>query len=144
MKKKLIMFCLAAGLALGISAQDKVQDKDVPAPIQTNFKTQYPDASAVNWKMKEGNYKVHFKQNGFKQLAAYDASGKLLSKGIEIKESELPASISSSVKTGYADRSIDEIYKIEKNGTTSYMVKMKGNPETKLMYSADGQSVKDK
>ena len=68
MKKKLIMFCLAAGLALGISAQDKVQDKDVPAPIQTNFKSQYPDASAVNWKMKEGNYKGNLNDQSYKPI----------------------------------------------------------------------------
>ena len=142
MKKKILAFCLAAGLALSISAQDKIQDKDLPAPIQTNFKSQYSDASSVEWKMKDGKYKVNFKANGAKQMAAYDATGTLLSKGIEIKESELPAAISSSIKSGYADRAIDEIYKIDKKGEINYMVKLKGNPETKLYYSADGQLVK--
>ena len=146
MKKKLLAFCLATGIALSISAQEKVKisDKDLPATIQTSFKGQYPDASNTEWKMKDGKYKVHFKVNGTKQMAAYDKAGTLLSKGTEIKESELPANITSSAKSLYANRGIDEVYKVEKNGATQYLVKLKGNPDTKILYSADGQVIKDK
>ena len=146
MKKKLLAFCLAAGIVLSISAQEKVKvsDKDLPATVQTTFKAQYPDASNADWKMKGGKYKVHFKVNGIKQIAAYDQAGMLLSKGTEIKESELPATITSSTKSLYANRTIDEVYKVDKNGVTQYLVKLKGDPETKILYSADGQVIKDK
>jgi len=143
MKKKILMLCLATGLVLSISAQEKMSDKDLPAPVQTNFKSQFTDASGTEWKMKDGKYKAHFKVNGTKQIAAYDAAGVLLSKGVEIKESELPSAIGSSIKTSYANRGIDEIYKVDKNGSISYMVKLKGSPETKMMYSADGQLIKE-
>jgi hypothetical protein len=146
MKKTVLAFCFAVGTVLSINAQEKVKlsDKDVPATIQTTFKSQYPDASNADWKMKDGKYKVHFKVNGTKQIAAFDQSGALLSKGIEIKESELPTTITSSTKSLYADRNIDEAYQIEENGVTKYMVKLKGDPETKIVYSADGQVIKDK
>jgi len=144
MKKKLLAFCLAAGSILSINAQDKLNEKDVPTSIQTTFKGQYPGASDADWKMKDGKYKVHFKLNGTKQLAAFDQSGALVSKGTEIKESELPATISTSTKSLYADRKIDEIYKIDNNGVTNYLVKLKGDPEKKILYSADGQVIEDK
>ena len=145
MKKKLLVLCLAVGTLLSLSAQEKTGNKkDVPASVQTTFKSQYPDASGADWKMKDGNYKVHFKMNGTKQIANYDQSGTLLSKGVEVKESELPATIGTSTKSLYAGRSIDQAYKIDKNGVTSYLVKLKGSPETKILYSADGQVIKNK
>lgn len=145
MKKQLCTLFLVAGMALGIHAQEtKVQDRDLPAGIQTSFKSQFSDANGADWKMKDGKYKVHFKRNGVKNMAAFDESGALLSKGVEIKEAELPAAIISAISTGYSDRRIDDIYKVEKDGATSYLVKLKGDPETKLMYSADGQIIKEK
>jgi Protein of unknown function (DUF2874). len=146
MKKKLLALCLAAGIVLSVNAQEKtkISDKDLPATIQTNFKSQYPDASGADWKLKDGKYKVHFNVNGTKQMAAYDQAGTMLSKGVEIKQSELPANITSSTKSLYANRDIDEVYKVDKNGATQYLVKLKGDPETKILYSADGQVIKEK
>lgn len=149
MKKQFLALCVAAGLAIGVNAQQTtdpqpVQDKDVPASIQTSFKGQYPDATMPEWMMKEGKYKVHFKVNDVKQIAAFDETGALLFKGVAVKESELPASISTNTKSVYTGRAIEEVYKLDKNGTVSYLVKLNGKPETKVLYSADGQVIKDK
>jgi len=144
MKKKLLIGCLAAGLALSVKAQVTVPTNSLPSSIQTSFKGQYPDASSMSWRTKEDLYRVNFTRDGVKQMAAYDASGKLISSGTTVKETELPTAIGSSVKSAYAGRSVDEIYKIDKNGTSSYWITLKGSPETKIMYGADGQVIKDK
>jgi hypothetical protein len=146
MKKKLLAFCLAVGTVLSINAQEKkkISESEVPAAIQTTFKGQYPNAADAEWKLKEGKYKVHFEVDGTKQMAAFDQSGTLLSKGVQVKEADLPTAIGTSTKSMYANREIDEIYKIDKNGTTNYLVKLKGDPDTKVLYSADGQVIKDK
>ncbi len=150
MKKKLLTLFVAAGLAIGLNAQQTpkdmqtVQDKDLPAAIQTSFKAQYADATGVTWTTKEGKYKAHFKVNDIKQLAAYDETGTLVYKGVAIKESELPPAISTNTKSVYVGRTINEVYKLDKNGTITYLVKLNGDPETKIVYSADGQVVKDK
>ena len=145
MKKTLLAFCLAVGSVLSISAQEKVKvsDKDLPTTVQTTFKSQYPEASDADWTIKEDKYKVHFKLNGNKQIAAYDKAGMLLSQGTEIKESELPVTVTTSTKALYANRAIDEVYKMEKNAVTQYLVKLKGEPKTKILYSADGQVIKE-
>jgi hypothetical protein len=144
MKKLLFATLLTTGLVLGASAQDDIKEKDVPSPVQTSFKSEFPNAKDVEWKLKDGTYKVKFEVGSVDQIASFDASGKRLSKGIKIRISELPAAISSAVKTAYADRTIDEAYTLEKDGATQYMVKLNGSPETKLVYSADGQLVKEK
>lgn len=144
MKKILLATLLTTGIALGAAAQDKIKDKDLPATIQSSFKTDFPNAQDAQWKMKEGKYKVAFKVDGMEHIAAYGADGKMMSKGMKIKESELPAAVATAVKGSYADRSIDHVYRVEKEGNTHYLVKLKGDPETKVMYSADGQVVKEK
>lgn len=146
MKTLLFLALLTTGLMLGASAQekDKIKESDVPTAIQTSFKTEFPNAKDVEWKMKEGTYKAKFKMNDMAHFAAYDAAGKMTSKGMKIKESELPSAVASAVKGSYADRAIDEVYSVDKSGTKHYMVKLKGTPETKLLYTADGQVVKEK
>jgi hypothetical protein len=144
MKKKIFASLIVIGLALGVSAQEKIKEKDVPATVQASFKGANPEAKNVDWKMKDGAYKAKFKVNGMNHIASYDANGKVTSTGMEIKEAELPAAVLSAVKLAYQDRSIDDVYKVDKNGSTQYMVKLKGSPETKLMYSPEGQVIKEK
>jgi hypothetical protein len=146
MKKILLALLLITGFTTSISAQEKerIKDKDVPAAVQTSFKNEYPEARDAEWKMKENVYKVHFEVNRTNHMASYDASGKLLSKGIEIQETELPAAVASALKSAYAGRTIDDVYRVEKDGSTNYLVKLDGRPETKILYSADGQIIKEK
>jgi len=144
MKKTLLICCITGSLALGVKAQVTVTSTNVPNSIQTSFKGAYPDASSMNWRMKDDLYRVNFTRDGVKQMASYDASGKLVSSGSMVKETELPSAIGTSVKSAYAGRSIDEIYKIDKNGTPGYWITLKGSPDTKMMYDTNGQVIKDK
>lgn len=144
MKKKLFAYLLIAGFALSVSAQEKIKEKDVPTTVQASFKAGYPEAKDVEWKKKDGTYKAKFKVNDVDNFTSFDAAGKMLSKGMEIKESELPAAVISAVKLAYPNRAIDDVYSVEKDGSTNYLVKLKGNPETKNLYSADGQVVREK
>lgn len=150
MKKILFATLFATGLVLGASAQDKIseQDKlkesDVPATVQSSFKSAFPNAKDVEWKMKEGKYKVSFDVNGTDHMAAFGADGKLMSKGMKIRTSELPTAVSDAVKSAHAGRNIDEVYRMDKDGTAYYLVKLSGDPETKVKYTADGQMVKEK
>jgi hypothetical protein len=152
MKKILFAFLLSTGLVLAASAQedktstlqDKIKESDVPTAVQTSFKSSFPNATDVEWKMKEGKYKVKFEINGTDHMAAFGTDGKLMSKGLKIRTSELPSAVSAAVKNAYADRTIDNVYRVDKNGSVYYMVKLDGTPDTKVMYSADGQVVTEK
>jgi hypothetical protein len=145
MKKIIFVGLLIAGCMLGSYAQDNLKEKDVPPAIQTSFKTEFPNAKDIEWKMKDGKYKVEFEVNGLDHFAKYGTDGKLMAKGMKIRTSELPGAIATSVKNTYADRTIDDVYRVDKDGSAFYLVKLNGNPETKVLYTADGQVVpKDK
>ena len=134
---------MATSLALGASAQD-MKESDVPTAVKTSFKTTFPNAKDVDWKMKEGKYKVAFEISGLDHMASFGADGKMIARGMKIRRSELPSAVSSAVKSAYANREIDDVYRVDKNGSAYYLVKLDGEPETKIMYSTDGQVVKEK
>jgi hypothetical protein len=143
MKKILLATLLTTGLVMGAFAQE-LKESDVPAAVKTSFKTAFPNAKDVDWKMKEGKYKVDFDIDGTDHIAAFGADGKIISKGMKIRVSELPSAVTSAVKSSYAGKDIENVYRVDKNGTVCYLVKLEGNPDTKVLYSADGQVVKEK
>ena len=143
MKKIILAALLTTGLVMGAFAQE-LKETDVPAAVKTSFKTAFPNAKDVEWKMKEGKYKVDFDIDGTDHIAAFGTDGKLISKGMKIRVSELPSAVTTSVKSAYAGRDINNVYRVDKDGTVNYLVKLDGNPETKVLYSADGQVVKEK
>lgn len=143
MKKILFVGLLTTGFMLGSFAQDNLKEKDVPPAIQTSFKTEFSNARDIEWKLKDGKYKAEFEVNGLKHFAKYGTDGKLMARGMKIRTSELPNAVATSVKNTYADRTIDNVYRVDKNGAVYYQVKLDGNPDTKVLYSADGQVAKD-
>lgn len=142
MKKILFLGLLTAGLMAGAYAQDEVKEKDVPAGIHSSFKSAFPNAKDVEWKLKDGKYKAKFEVNGLDHFAKYGADGKLLARGMKIRTSEIPNAVTAAIKETYAARMIDDVYRVDKNGAAFYLVKLKGDPETKVLYTADGQVAK--
>jgi hypothetical protein len=141
MKKIFFAGLLITGFMFGAFAQD-VKEKDVPAAIQSSFKTEFPKAKDVEWKLKEGKYKVEFEINGLDHFAKYGTDGKLIARGMKIRTSELPNAVTTAIKDVYAARMIDDAYRVDKDGAAFYLVKLKGDPETKVLYTADGQVAK--
>ncbi|MBO9201019.1 MULTISPECIES: PepSY-like domain-containing protein [Niastella] len=143
MKKTLLAILLSAGVMMSAVAQD-TKESDVPTAVKTSFKSAFSNAKDVEWKKKEGNYKAKFEINGTDYIAYYSADGKIISKGLKIRRSELPAAVTDAVKNGYAGRTIDNVYRMDKNGTAYYLVKLEGDPDTKVLFTADGQVAKEK
>jgi len=143
MKKILFALLLSTGFILQASAQD-IKESDVPTAVKTNFKTAFSNAKDVEWKKKEGKYKAKFEVNGTDYVAYYGADGKVISKGLKIRRSELPTAIADAVKSAYAGRTIDNVYRMDKNGSAYYLVKLEGDPDTKVLYTPDGQVAKEK
>ncbi len=122
----------------------KLKDNDVPQTVRSSFESNFPGATDVDWKMKKGNYKVSFEMNGVDQMAELSPAGELISKGTKIRNEELPTLVTDAVSKEYANQKIDDVYKVEKGGSTYYLVEVDGNPDKKLMYDAQGKLVKEK
>jgi hypothetical protein len=141
MKKIFFLCLLTTGFLMGAYAQE-IKEKDVPATLLTTFKTAFPNAKDVEWKLKDGKYKVEFELNGLDHFAKYGTDGKLIARGMKIRTSELPNAVTTAIKDAYAARMIDDAYRVDKDGAAFYLVKLKGDPETKVLYTADGQVAK--
>jgi Protein of unknown function (DUF2874). len=144
MKNKLLIALFTTCLAMTATAQDKMNEKDLPAAVKTGFKNEFPNAKTVEWKMKEGKYKAKFEVNGINQIASFGKDGKLIAKGMRIRQSEIPTPVATAVKSAYANRTIDHVYRVDKNGAAHYLIKLDGEPETKLQYTANGQVATEK
>ena len=147
MRKMILAFLFIAGITLGVKAQDvktKVDKKDVPQEVMAAFTTTFANATDVEWMKKDADYKVSFEIGDVDQHAMFSSAGKLLSKGKEIKEADLPEAIKSALKKDHPDHRIDDVWSVEKDGTMSYKISLDGNPDKKVMYSADGQAIEHK
>ena len=144
--KKIITLGLALCFALGIQAQKSVDVKsaDVPAAIQNSFQKHYPGATGADWEMKDGNYKVEFRDAGNKHKAWFDNTGMRMSHATEIKIADVPAAVSEAVAKNHPGSKIDDAYRIEKDGKTHYKLELDGNPDKKVVYSADGELIREK
>ena len=57
---------------------DNIPAASVPAAVMASFKSLYPDARVVEWKKKNGNYKVEFFRAAVRWESIFSPAGKLL------------------------------------------------------------------
>lgn len=145
MKKTIIAFLLITGAVLGTAAQDKnkVDTAQVPAAVKTAFSTTFPNSSDMEWMKKDNHYKVAFMMNNSKHYAKFDESGKVMSRGMEIPVSQLPAPVSAAIQKDYPNYKVEKAYTEIENGTTNYKVSFEGKEDRKIMYDATGTRLKE-
>lgn len=77
-------------------------------------------------RMEEGgkiSYKVNFEINGKDHEFRIDEKGKLLKYTKELKDSEVPAQISTLIKTKYGLLDLDDAWFTDESGKTTYLLK---------------------
>ncbi len=137
--KKIMLFLLLAGMLQNLSGQ-KISASKVPAPITNAFKKQYPDVKSVTWETEKGNFEANFKRNGTATSVLYDENGNLEETEVDIKVSELPASVGTYVKAHYKS-TIKEASKITKpNGEITYEATLSN---TDVIFDSNGNYLKE-
>ena len=148
MKKAILAFLLVSGLTLGVRAQDEkkkeISSQDVPEEVMKSFNSTFANATDVEWKKKNNEYKVSFDMNGIEHHAMFNSSGTVTSQGHEISESDLPAAVATALKKDYPNHRIDEVHTMIKDGDNTYKVSLDGSPDKKVIYSPDGKMIKEK
>lgn len=145
MKKTIIAFLLLTGAVLGAAAQDKekIDTTQVPSAVKTAFNSNFPNSNDVEWKRKENHYKASFTMNNSKHHVKIDENGRIVSRGMEIPESQLPGPVASAIKRDYPGYKIDKAYTETENGSTKYKVSFEGKEDRKIMYDASGTRLKE-
>jgi len=137
--KRIILVALLVPILQNVSGQ-KISASKVPAAVTSSFKNQYADVKSVTWELENGNFEANFKRNGTSTSVVYDKNGSLLETEVDIKVSELPASVGNYVKSHYKTK-IKEASKITKpNGEVNYEATLK---QTEVIFDENGNFLKE-
>jgi hypothetical protein len=149
MKKTLILIALTVFLLNAYAQKNKESKKgekqvSVPGLVEKTFTAKYPKATKVEWGLeKQGEYEAEFKLNKDEMSVVLDEKGNLIEIETEIKKSEVPQSIISTLTKDFADYKIDEVEKLESQGVISYeMEAKKGKDKFEQVFDNTGKIVK--
>ncbi|RYU90692.1 hypothetical protein EWM62_08580 [Mucilaginibacter terrigena] len=127
--------------AMGVTAMaQKISSTQVPAAVKASFGKAYPAVKTVKWEKEKGDFEAGFKQGSNEMSAVFKADGTQLESEVEIKTTELPASVLSYVKQNYKGAAIKEAAKITKaNGEVNYEAEVNGKD---LLFDSAGKFIK--
>jgi uncharacterized membrane protein YkoI len=125
------------------SCSQNIPARKVPSVVLNTVQTKFATVNKIEWEKKKALYEAEFKMDSIEYAVYVDPAGKLVMYKIDIKESELPAAVSTVIRTEYIGYRIDDAEKIEKEGIAYYQVELegKGKKDIKLIFSTDGKLV---
>lgn len=139
MKKLLLLAFVVFGFL------SNAQDEELPSVVETNFSSEFPNAQESDWFFNGKYYEFQFTQSGKDLSALYDGKGNLVETVTAVDPAALPASVSKSVNSKYADNEMYDAYKIEEGKTKKsfYRLTLMANDKTyTLEVSATGEITK--
>ena len=135
----MMMSALVAAIGFSACAQ-KLDASKVPASVKAAFAKQFPKTT-VKWEKEDGKYEAGFKQNGNTMSALFETNGTMTESEMDIKVTDLPASVLSYVKEHYKGKRIKEGAKITKaDGTVNFEAEVDGKD---VIFDATGKFLKE-
>jgi hypothetical protein len=115
MKRK-IVFLLLMTLSLNVVVGQ------TPENLMTKFKTDYPRANAVEWKMAGERHSVSFTdEQNLQHLIVYNSNGSVYSMESELDEAKVPASINEYYRSNFPQQKEGRVWLLENaDGSKSY------------------------
>jgi hypothetical protein len=139
MKKLIILFAAGAGVVF-INAQ-KIQQKDIPASVQSGLQKQFPDAENVKWEKEQSNYEAGFKSKGAAYSVLLNASGSIIETEVPVNVNSLPAPVKQFIAGKYPNQKIKEAAKIiDSKGIVTYEAEAGGKD---LIFDSKGNFLKE-
>ncbi len=118
----------------------KMDASKVPAEVKKSFEKKYPGVTG-KWEKEDGKYEVNFKQNGNVMSVLIDPAGAIVETEMDIKVTDLPATIASYIKEHYKGKTIKEASKITKaDGTVNYEAEV---ANADVIFDANGKFLKE-
>ncbi|MEP6646250.1 MAG: PepSY-like domain-containing protein [Saprospiraceae bacterium] len=130
--------------AITTSNAQKLSSDKVPAAVTSAFKSRFPAVTKVSWEMEDAKeYEANFKQNGEEASASFDLKGVWMETEMEMENSDLPASIKTTLDKEFAGYKLKELNKVEnvKDGHVYEAVIEKGEENWEVVFTAAGKVV---
>ncbi|HEY4060430.1 MAG TPA: PepSY-like domain-containing protein [Puia sp.] len=138
--KALIIASVLTLVVFGSRAQT-LKPSDVPPAVRAGFGKKYPDATRVTWEKEKGNFEANWGgKSGEDNSVQYSPSAKFLEYARAIPAGDLPAAVSSYVKTHYKGQAIREAARVtDAAGRVTYAAEIKGK---ELIFDDKGSFLK--
>ncbi len=137
---------MASLLIAGASAMaQKLDSKNVPAPVLQGFNKLYPDVVSAKWELEDGKYEVEFKKNGVESEVVLSNEGALIQTEKELSSpNDLPQPVLSTLKKDFAGGKYKDAEVVETaDGKTLYKVEVKDTTGSfELLFDNKGTLVK--
>jgi hypothetical protein len=138
--KKLVLMMVAA-MITSLTFAQKMQEKDVPAPVKAALQKQYPNASEVKWDKEGEKFEASFDLNKIDNSVLFDSKGNILETEEEIELTQLPKEVLEYVINNYKGQNVKEAAKItDANGIVTYEAEIKGMD---LLFASNGKFIKE-
>jgi hypothetical protein len=124
--KKLLSLLFLTGLFITLKAQ-KLDAKDVPAPVTDAFNTTHTGAKDVEWKKDGKYYTVEFETNKLNNAVTYEIGGNVFMTTDGIPVLNLPKCVADYVRLKNPHDKIKKASKLtDANNVVSYKAKVDG------------------
>jgi len=133
-------FLLTLTIALiGLSSFASNEETIVSEKALQSFKSSFKDASEISWSVSESYFKASFTLNGQYVAAYYSTEGEMIALTRNISSLQLPIALQASLKKGYDEFWISDLFELANEEGTSYYITLE-NAENKVVLKASANS----
>jgi len=140
MKKLFLIIIAIHACAIGLYAQQKLNESSVPDAVKSKFKALYPDTKVEYWTKEEGNYVAEFDHQKKEMVIFIAPDGKSYKLETRIHPSELPKDAKDYIAAHYPGKKInDAVSTTDHQGNRIYEAEV---DELDLIFDAKGKFIK--
>lgn len=145
MKKVMMIMCCGLLFVTQACGQKK-SETNVPQSVKDAFEKKFPNVSKIEWEKENADeWEAEFEMNGIEYSANFDAKGKWQETEHEIKVSELPGKVKSTLDNDFSGYTIEEAEIAETPKGKFYEVTIeKGSDEMEVVINISGEVIKKK
>ncbi|GLU45164.1 PepSY-like domain-containing protein [Allomuricauda sp. NBRC 101325] len=146
MKNKKLILGLPLVAVLGFGLLAFTGNSTVPEKVKTAFAKKFPNAKKIKWdKESETEWEAEFKMDGTEYSANFLADGTWKETEHEIKEKDIPAAVSATLKNAFSAYEIEEVEVVDSNQGQFYEFELeKGEENLEVKIAATGTVIAKK
>ncbi len=138
MKKIILAALFVTGLSSAFANAGNENDRNVNKAATSSFNNNFSHVSNVSWNETARFTVATFTQNKKIMYAYYDLQGKYIGTVRNIVTTELPESLSASLKKQYAKYWVSELFELNNDQESTYYVRVEDANGSRVLRSTDG------
>lgn len=139
MKDLKLMVLAFLPIAFG-SCASTIDQQEIPSVVINAVMTKYPDATDLEWEVKDGVYEAEFDLGKDDYEVWVNPQGTILKVEQEIQISQIPVAVLNKVKSDFKDYKLDDVTKVDLAKNTYYEIELDGKlGDQTVVYSSNGE-----